>query len=163
MVDEQDMKTGQGEQQGAPQTGVSQPTPQSGEQQPVQADSQPASGQEAVQEQVAGSEVVGDDTGGGGRKKKLGMIIAVVLILALGTVTVGFYFGRRVQQAKKVERPRPVAELTPVPSDEDALTAQYEKLSSSDEIADIEADLRATAFEGIDAELMDIDKEFDSE
>ena len=94
--------------------------------------------------------------------KRMALIAIVVLVLALGAVVAGIISGQRARRTTQAEREEVVVP-TPTPTEEDALTAQYEQTSDSDEIADIEADLQATSFEGIDAELSDIDRELSAE
>lgn len=50
----------------------------------------------------------------------------------------------------------PIASPTPSP---DAATAQLQEQGSSDELTEIEADLEATSFTDLDAELGDIERE----
>ena len=95
-------------------------------------------------------------------RKRMALIAIVVLVLALGAVVAGIISGGRARQTRQTDREEVVVP-TPTPVEEDALTAQYEQTSDSDEIADIEADLQATSFEGIDAELSDIDRELSKE
>jgi uncharacterized protein HemX len=94
---------------------------------------------------------------------KMVAIAIVVLLLALGAVVAGIVSGRRARLARQEEREQLIMP-TPTPTEEeDTLTVSYEQLSDSDEIADIESDLNATSFEGIDAELSDIDSELSAE
>lgn len=95
--------------------------------------------------------------------RKMALIAIVVMALALGVVIAGIISGRQTRLAKQKERELAV-EPTPTPTEkEDMLTASYKEMSETDEIYDIEADLDATSFEEIDAELTDIDKELTAE
>lgn len=74
----------------------------------------------------------------------IGLVI-IIIIIALGSV---YFLGQR--DNKEADK---------------ATAEQIEKInsqSSSDEIAEIEADLNATSFEGIDAEFTDADAEFET-
>jgi uncharacterized protein HemX len=163
-MDEAETKLeGTGESTAQPGGQVAQPTQTPA--QPATADSdagsqptpaQPTEGGVATEQDV---QVGMPDPKGGGRKWMF--ILGLVLVVGIGAITIGFISGRKAREAKRSQREERVAP-TPM-AEEDALTDQYEKQSSSDEIADIEADLNATSFEGIDEELTDIDKELSSE
>ena len=131
-----------------------QPDQQTGEESKSES---PESG-EAVQAQEESSVVEGE----GGGRKKWPIILALVLVLGLGAVVAGFLTGKGAKQAK-IEKREDRVVATPTSEEKDSLTEQYEKLSSSDEVDDIETDLQATSFVGIDAELTDIDQELSAE
>lgn len=98
----------------------------------------------------------------GGVGKRLVVALVVVLVLAVGAVVAGFISGRRARLEKQEMSQKVIPTQAPEEKD-DPLTLRYQSMSDSDEIADIEADLAATIFEGIDAELKDIDQEFAAE
>ena len=95
--------------------------------------------------------------GGGG--KRVGLIVALVLVLATAAVVAGFVSARRSRQSRVGEE----SSITPEVTAEDTMTTQYEQVSDSDEIVSIESDLQSTSFDGIDKELAEIDKELSKE
>jgi len=101
--------------------------------------------------------------GGGGRK--IAMLVIVFLVLALGAVVAGIISGQRSRQARQREQASEVVAVpTPTPTEEaDSLTTQYEQQADSDEIGSIESDLQSTSFNGVDAELTQIDQEFSAQ
>lgn len=127
---------------------------------------QPAAGNEQAEPhmQETSSQVSAAEPPAGGRRK-IAIFVIVFLLLALGAVIAGIISGQRTRRAQLEEQGREAAAApTPTPAEEeDSLTAQYEDQSDSDEIADIESDLQATSFEGIDTELTSIDEEFSAQ
>ena len=81
----------------------------------------------------------------------LGMIIVVVILVAFA-ILAALYLAAM---------PKPTTEPTPedIRAEQDTQREALEIQSSSDEIADIEADLEATELDSIDAELQMIDGE----
>lgn len=140
-------QSGTGEpEEAAVETQAAQPSPAEGEE-TVEAP--------AAQEPVAEPSPEPPAVGGG---KKIIFIALLVLVLGLGAVVAGFMSARRARQERETG-PAP----TQAPVEEDTLASQYEQQSSSDEVEDINKDLMDTSFEGIDAELADIDKELSAE
>lgn len=93
----------------------------------------------------------------GGGKKSFGPIFGIIIIVIL-IILAGFYFwGNQLEDTAREE-----ATTEEVGGDVDTTSSTDigEPLSTSDEIADIEADLDATDLENLDAELENIDAEF---
>ena len=109
------------------------------------------------------SEPQSASVGGGGRK--IAMLVIVFLVLALGAVVAGIISGQRSRQARQTGQTSEIAAVpTPTPTEEaDSLTTQYEQQADSDEIGSIESDLQSTSFNGVDAELTQIDQEFSAQ
>lgn len=96
------------------------------------------------------------------RSKKWVVILVVVLIVGIGAVVGGYLVGRKAKLARQQAREERVIP-SPIPEERDSLTSIYENLSGSDEVSEIEKDLNATTFQGLDKELSDIDNEFAAE
>lgn len=141
------------------------------EQQPVQASGAVTIVEQSTNEQTSGgasntqvnaaiTEPIED--GGAKKSKKWVVVLMLVIIVGVGAVVGGYLVGRRAKLARQQQREERVLP-TPIPEERDSLTEVYENLSSSDEVSDIEKDLDATTFEGLDKELADIDNELASQ
>ena len=93
---------------------------------------------------------------GGGRR--IGLIVALVLVLAIGAVVAGFLSSRRAGKSEVGQ-----GSETPPVTQEDTMTTEYGQQSASDEVSAIESDLSSTSFDGIDQEMTEIDKELSKE
>ena len=140
------------------------PTADTGTEQPVEnKPNTEATPQPEVPAMQTPSEPQPASVGGGGRK--IAMLVIVFLVLALGAVVAGIISGQRSRQARQKEQTSEVVTVpTPTPTEEaDSLTTQYEQQADSDEIGSIESDLQSTSFNGVDAELTQIDQEFSAQ
>lgn len=90
----------------------------------------------------------------GGDKKPLGPVIGVIIIIAL-IILGGLYLwgGNLFDRGMTPEE---------ILNAEDTTLEDLQAQGTSDEVADIEADLNATDLEGIDAELEQIDRELNN-
>ena len=87
-----------------------------------------------------------------GEKKPMGPIVGVIIIVIV-LVFGGIYFwGAKISKESAIT----AEEIT---AQEDPALIKLQEQSTSDEIADIEADLDATDLEGLDAELEQIDQD----
>ena len=165
MADEENKPEGTSENVSQPGEQVTQPSP-TVQEQPATPENvqsgQPDQAQPPEEATVPEQQVQAETSEPKGRGKKWAIILSVVLVVGIGAVVVGFISGRKARDAQKQQREERVVH-TPVVEEKDALTEQYNEISTSDEITDIEADLNATSFEGLDKELTDIDKELIAE
>ncbi len=115
----------------------------------------------AATEQIGSESPVVEEAKAG--KKKWMVVLGLVFVLGLTAVVLGFMSGKRAKQAKTEKQDEIVVAPLPVAEEKDVLTEEYKKQSTSDEVVDIEADLNNTSFNGLEAELTDIDKELSSE
>ncbi len=94
--------------------------------------------------------------------KKIFVILALVILLGLVAVVGGVISGRFAQQRSQNQQAQEREVISPAEED-DVMTQKLEEQSDSDAIEDIETDLNATSFSGIDEELADIDQELSAE
>jgi uncharacterized protein HemX len=99
--------------------------------------------------------------GKSGGKKLLGFFL-VLTVLSVIAVGFGVVMGRKAQVAQKTQQELERVVTATQEEEMDALTNQYDAVSTSDEIEEIETDLTDTTFLGIDNELTLIDKELTS-
>lgn len=87
-------------------------------------------------------------------KKSVGSIIGIIIIIVIIIIGGLYYWGSYLNK-------QDLASLTPeeIASQDDTAVEQLQEQGTSDEIADIEADLNATDLEGLDAELEQIEME----
>ena len=90
------------------------------------------------------------NTGGGDEKKSMGPVVGIIIIIILIVLGGWYYWSTQIQ-----------GEMTPeeIIAGEDVALLDLQEQGTSDEVADIEADLDATDLEGLDAELEQIDNE----
>jgi len=100
------------------------------------------------------SDIPQDAGTGSPHKKPLGPVIGIIVIIVL-VIFGGLYLWGGILSQKA---------MTPeeILNEEDTQLTELQTQGTSDEVADIEADLGTTDLEGIDAELEEIEQEFES-
>ncbi len=92
-------------------------------------------------------------------KKSFGQLIGIVIIIAVIIIGGLYFYGKSLYQNKTqmpVDNNITAEEILSQP---DEITTALEQQSTSDELVDIETDLNITDFDGLDAELGNIDEE----
>ena len=88
----------------------------------------------------------------GQESKSVGPLIGVIVIIAVIVLGGLYFWGQRLDEQKQSE-----AALQ-----NDAATQELETQNTSDEVADIEADLNATNLEGLDTEMNQLETEINT-
>ena len=96
---------------------------------------------------------VGQEMSSEGDKKPMGPMVGIIIIIIV-LILGGLYYW--TTQTKEDGSSMTAEEII---AEEDETLMMLEKQSTSDEVADIEADLEMTDLEGLDAELEQIEKE----
>lgn len=87
------------------------------------------------------------------QKSSVGSIVSIIIILILIVIGALYFWGKRVEETTSLIQP--AEEITPNEADEAMMNeaAAIKAMSGSDEIDSIEADLKATNLNNLDAEL----------
>jgi len=102
--------------------------------------------QENPEQKTSGQEAEPEDSSSG---PVVGSVIIIIIIIVGGL----YFWGKVINQPKNDQTPEEILGA------EDETLAELQNQSNSDEIVDIEGDLEATALDGLDSELDNIETE----